>query len=215
MVRPIDELETYAGRSFTVLKHLSILTVAFLLLTSGFPSMLGGTPTRQGTFDPSSMSLEQSVVWLRKTLLTIDISETNTRGRERYTQKLTYEITIADVDAGKFSVVEVEDHEHVKGFSVHIVMAAGKKAKTKQVLIENGKTTRKEFEYSDQEVYINSREKAYQTIEVLRRIVMLLSRTTSGKQPGGAAGSGTAEVRHQRTLTESFDKRGWWRTQTA
>jgi hypothetical protein len=94
-------------------------------------------------------------------------------------------------------------------------MAAGKKAKTKQVLIENGKTTRKEFEYSEQEVYLNNREKAYQTVEVLRRMVMLSSPKTSGKQPGGAAGSGTAEVRQRRTLTESFDKRVWWKTQTA
>jgi hypothetical protein len=196
------------------MKHLSILTVAFLLLTSAFPSIQSGTPNRQNAFDPSSMSLEQSVVWLRKTMLgfgkqrlgisatyvcdtgitgvgldpgilAIDISETCTQDSGRYTQKLTHEITIADVDAAKFSVVEVEDHKQIKGFNVHIVMAPGKKAKTKQVLIENGKTTRKEFEYSEQEVYLNNREKAYQTVEVLRHMVMLSSPKTSGKQPIG------------------------------
>jgi hypothetical protein len=190
------------------------------------------------------MSLEQSVVWLRNTLLghgkfrlalnatyvcdsentgvgldrgilTIDVSATCTEGSRRYTQKLKYEIRIADVDARKLSVVEMDDPKSVTGFNVHIVMAEGKKARRKQVLIENGETTRKEFEYSDNEFHLNDKEKAYQTVAVLRRIVMLSSPKTSGKQPGGAAGSGTAEVRQRRTLTESFDKRVWWRTQTA
>jgi hypothetical protein len=190
------------------MKNLSILTVAFLMLTPAFASNRIGAPNRQGVFDSSSMSLEQSVVWLRKTLLglgkrrlaisatyvcdtaitgvsldrgtlTINYSETCTEGSGRHTQKLTYEITLADVDAGKVSVVEVEDHKHIKGFNVHIVMAAGKRSKTRQVLTENGKMTRKDFEPFEQEIYLDNREKAHQAVEVLRRMVTLSSTKTS------------------------------------
>ena len=51
------------------MRRLFTLAVPFLLFTSitlGVPSR---TPSRQGAFDASSMSLEQSVVWLRNTLL--------------------------------------------------------------------------------------------------------------------------------------------------
>ena len=133
-------------------------------------------------------------------MITIGESETYTEGSARYTQQLTTEITIADVDKSKLNVVELDDPRNGPGFNVHIVMAEGKKAKRTQVLTERGQSTRKAVEYSDNEFYLNDKEKAYQTVEVLRRMVKLSLQTTSEegctqatRQPRTAAGDNNDE----------------------
>ena len=162
----------------------------------------------QGDSVLSSMSLEQSAAWLRKTLLglgtqrivvsvmtcditvtgvrldrgalTIETSETCKTGTERWDRKATMVMALADIDAGKVMVskLEVDNTPPGVAFVLKFAMAAGKTARTTQVWTQSGKTEKKDFQKGEQEVYIGSQEKAYQAADVLRRMIALSSSQT-------------------------------------
>lgn len=193
-------------------KRLCLLLLSLLIIV-GKASPQPVSNLEQSSFTPSKMTLEQSVAWLRTTLLsmgkqrimmysgptsgdsysevtctlvafdstvlTLAFTENYKMSGESWMQKLTFTLPLAAVDSQNIyiKVLEPEPGGMVpKGrHIVHIGMLKGQTSQTSQVLTEKGKTTTKILDNQEQTIYFPTKEKAQQTIEVLQRMVELVS----------------------------------------
>jgi hypothetical protein len=185
----------------------AILLLFIPIIASGY-SPQPASSKEQGSPALPSMTLEQSLEWLQKTLVGpgkqrvlfyssgsgCDVTFTNVgfdRGTlalgyvedckvagDSWTQKATFNIPLADVDPQKLSVVELEAGQPQVpngAFILHVIMFEGKKTRTHRTWTQDGKSETKDFDHNEQELYFAGREKAYQTVEVLRRMAGLVS----------------------------------------
>jgi hypothetical protein len=193
-------------RQCSIKRALLLFFIPIIASSSYSPQPASGK--EQGTPALSSMTLEQSLEWLQKTLVApgkqrvlfyssgsgCDVTFTNVgldRGSltlgyvedckvagDSWTQKAAFNIPLADVDPQTLSVVELEAGQQTVpngAFILHVVMFEGKKTRTHRTWTQDGKSETKDFDHNEQELYFGSKEKAYQTVEVLRRMAGLVS----------------------------------------